>query len=94
MCGEVWPGHSSPDTDVHGALTDTGEATVMWPASVQSRLQLAVDASGNMSHGVRLAESNERRGPAGKALRSASNLLDARLEARSDTLHGHPRTGG
>jgi hypothetical protein len=30
MCGEVWPGHSSPDTDVHGALTDAGEATAMW----------------------------------------------------------------
>jgi hypothetical protein len=29
MCGEVWPGHSSPDTDVHGVLTDAGEATAM-----------------------------------------------------------------
>ncbi len=27
MCGEVWPGHSSPDTDVYGALTDASEAT-------------------------------------------------------------------
>jgi hypothetical protein len=80
MCGEVWPGHSSPGTDVHGALTDAGEATAMWArgdprhmvrgnrvrsASVQSRLQLVVDASGNASHGVRLAGSRERRGPSG-----------------------------
>jgi hypothetical protein len=85
MCGEVWLGHSSPDTDVHGALTDVGEATAIGvrgyprhmvrgnrvrPASVQSRLKLVVDASGNVSHGVRLVESRERRGPAGKALRS------------------------
>lgn len=45
MCGEVWPEHSSPDTDVHGASTGTGVATVMWAASVQRRLRL-VDASG------------------------------------------------
>jgi hypothetical protein len=29
MCGEVWPGHSSPDTDVYGVLTDAGEAAAM-----------------------------------------------------------------
>jgi hypothetical protein len=93
MCGEVWPGHSSPDTDVYGALTDAGEATAMGvrgyprhmvrgnrvrPASVQSRLQLVVDASGNVSHGVRLVGSRELRGPAGKALRSRCVSLLAR----------------
>jgi hypothetical protein len=79
MCGEVWPGHSSPDTDVHGALTDAGEATAMGvrgdprhmvrgnrvrPASVQGRLELVVDASGNVSVAERVAvqrQSNFRR---------------------------------
>jgi hypothetical protein len=113
MCGEVSPEHSSPDTDVYGALTDAGEATAMGvrgnprhmlrgnrvgPASVQSRLDLVVDASGNVSHGVRLLGSPERRGPAGKALRSrcVSPLLaryDARWATRSDMSRSHPRTG-